>query len=156
MQERPLNTDDLAGAQSAGRSNEPVPDSEQAAGDGRPDLSVVQGGDQTVQDEGRPVQGEVQPISGSEGEQSLLPSEQTDDFRRRWQDIQASFVDQPRQAVEQADVLVADLLQRLAAGFSDERQRLEGQWDRGSDVSTEELRVALTRYRSFFDRLLAA
>ena len=51
---------------------------------------------------------------------------------------------------------MADLLQRLAAGFSDERQRLEGQWDRGGDVSTEDLRVALTRYRSFFDRLLAA
>ena len=51
--------------------------------------------------------------------------------------------------------LVADLLQRLAAGFSDERKRLDGQWDRGGDVSTEDLRVALTRYRSFFDRLLA-
>ena len=47
-------------------------------------------------------------------------------------------------------------MQRLAAGFSDERERLEGQWDQGSDVSTEDLRVALTRYRSFFDRLLAA
>jgi hypothetical protein len=77
-------------------------------------------------------------------------------FTTRWTEIQASFVDEPRASVEQADALVADLMQRLAASFSDERQRLEGQWDRGDDVSPEELRVALTRYRSFFDRLLAA
>jgi hypothetical protein len=65
-------------------------------------------------------------------------------------------VDEPRDAVAEADALVADLMQRLAAGFSHERERLEGQWDRGDDVSTEDLRVALTRYRSFFDRLLSA
>src|SRR6478609_772940 len=69
---------------------------------------------------------------------------------------QASFVDQPRDAVAEADALVADLMQRLAASFSHERERLEGHWDRGDDVSTEDLRVALTRYRSFFDRLLSA
>jgi hypothetical protein len=87
---------------------------------------------------------------------SLLPDDETERFTRRWQEIQTSFVDEPRTSVEQADALVADLMQKLAAGFSDERQRLEGQWDRGDDVSTENLRVALTRYRSFFDRLLAA
>ena len=87
---------------------------------------------------------------------SLLPDDETERFTRRWEEIQASFVDEPRTSVEQADALVADLMQGLAAGFSDERQRLEGQWDRGDDVSTENLRVALTRYRSFFDRLLAA
>lgn len=87
---------------------------------------------------------------------ALLPEAETERFTRRWQEIQASFVDEPRASVEQADALVADLMQRLAAGFSDERERLEGQWDRGDDVSTEDLRVALTRYRSFFDRLLAA
>ncbi|HET7354527.1 MAG TPA: hypothetical protein VFJ11_10840 [Gaiellaceae bacterium] len=90
------------------------------------------------------------------GREPLLPSDQTERFTSRWQEIQASFVDQPRDAVAEADALVADLMQRLAASFSQERQRLEGQWDRGDDVSTEDLRVALTRYRSFFDRLLAA
>jgi hypothetical protein len=90
------------------------------------------------------------------GTQPLLPADETGRFTTRWTEIQASFVDEPRASVEQADALVADLMQRLAASFSDERQRLEGQWDRGDDVSTEELRVALTRYRSFFDRLLAA
>ena len=90
------------------------------------------------------------------GHEPLLPSDQTERFTSRWQEIQTSFVDQPRDAVAEADALVADLMQRLAASFSQERERLEGQWDRGDDVSTEDLRVALTRYRSFFDRLLAA
>ena len=87
---------------------------------------------------------------------SLLPADQSDRFTARWHEIQTSFVDQPRDSVAQADALVADLMQRLAAGFSNERQRLESQWDSGDDVSTEDLRVALTRYRSFFDRLLSA
>ena len=90
------------------------------------------------------------------GDEPLLPSDQTERFTSRWQEIQTSFVDQPRDAVAGADALVADLMQRLAASFSQERERLEGQWDRGDDVSTEDLRIALTRYRSFFDRLLAA
>jgi hypothetical protein len=87
---------------------------------------------------------------------SLLPEDQSERFTTRWQEIQTSFVDKPRDAVAQADALVADLMQRLAAGFSNERERLESQWKGGDDVSTEELRVALTRYRSFFDRLLSA
>lgn len=95
-------------------------------------------------------------VDDAETSASLLPGDETERFTRRWKEIQASFVDEPRASVEQADALVADLMQRLAAGFSDERQRLEGQWDRGDDVTTENLRVALTRYRSFFDRLLAA
>ena len=74
----------------------------------------------------------------------------------RWREIQGSFVDEPRRAVEDADALVADLMQRLADGFAQERSRLESQWDRGDEVSTEDLRVALQRYRSFFDRLLSA
>jgi hypothetical protein len=85
----------------------------------------------------------------------LLSADESERFTARWQGIQAGFVDQPRASVEQADALVADLMQRLAASFSSERERLEGQWDRGDDVSTEDLRVALTRYRSFFDRLLS-
>ncbi|HSC51893.1 MAG TPA: hypothetical protein VLD16_16640 [Gaiellaceae bacterium] len=74
----------------------------------------------------------------------------------RWQEIQTGFVDEPRESVAQADALVADLMQRLAASFSNAREGLEEQWDRGDDVSTEDLRVALKRYRAFFDRLLSA
>jgi len=76
-------------------------------------------------------------------------------FRERWTEIQASFVDDPRSAVEQADTLVAEVMQRLAQAFADERKTLEQQWDRGGDTETEELRLALRRYRSFFGRLLA-
>lgn len=78
------------------------------------------------------------------------------DLRDRWSNVQSEFVDEPRQAVEEADKLVATVMQRLAEGFANERSTLEKQWAQGSDVSTEDLRVALQRYRSFFDRLLAA
>ena len=86
----------------------------------------------------------------------LLDAPETTSFTTRWREIQVDFVDRPRESVEQADGLVAELMQRLAASFADERGRLEQQWDGGDDVSTEDLRVALTRYRSFFDRLLSA
>jgi hypothetical protein len=86
----------------------------------------------------------------------LLTGEQGDRYSARWREIQTSFVDEPRSSVEKADALVAELMQKLATVFSGERERLEEQWDKGDDVSTEDLRVALTRYRSFFDRLLSA
>jgi len=89
-------------------------------------------------------------------ENPLLPAAQSEDFTSRWREIQTSFVDEPRESVEKADALVGDMMQRLAAIFSSERERLEAQWDNGGDVSTEDLRVALTRYREFFDRLLSA
>jgi hypothetical protein len=96
------------------------------------------------------------PESDADRAEPLLPADQTDRFRESWEEIQRDFVDRPRESVEQADALVADLMQRLAAGFSNERSRLESQWEGGDDVSTEDLRVALTRYRSFFQRLLSA
>jgi len=75
-------------------------------------------------------------------------------LRSRWSDVQAGFVDEPRRAVEQADSLVAEVMKRLAESFANERASLERQWDRGDNVTTEDLRLALQRYRSFFDRLL--
>jgi hypothetical protein len=92
----------------------------------------------------------------SEERTPLLGEDAATDVRSRWERIQASFVDEPRRAVEGADALVAELTQRLADSFAQERERLEGQWDQGDEVSTEELRIALQRYRSFFDRLLSA
>ena len=73
----------------------------------------------------------------------------------RWDQVQASFVDEPRHAVEQADSLVANVVKRIAEQFSAEREKLENQWGKGDNVSTEDLRQALRRYRSFFDRLLS-
>jgi hypothetical protein len=78
------------------------------------------------------------------------------DLRSRWSDVQAGFVDEPRRSVEQADQLVATVIQRLAERFANERATLERQWEGGDNVSTEDLRVALQRYRSFFGRLLNA
>jgi hypothetical protein len=85
----------------------------------------------------------------------LFSPEEAKEFRARWDAIQVGFVDEPRRAVEQADSLVAVTMKRLAEMFATERANLEGQWDRGENVSTEDLRLALRRYRSFFGRLLS-
>jgi len=85
----------------------------------------------------------------------LFPGSQSEAFRNRWTTIQSGFVDEPRRAVENADSLIAEVMKALATSFADERKQLEQQWDRGADVSTEDLRLGLQRYRSFFDRLLS-
>lgn len=77
-------------------------------------------------------------------------------YRSRWDDVQARFVDDPRGTVKDADALVNDVMERLTQTFTDERSSLESQWSEGKDASTEDLRVAMQRYRSFFARLLAA
>ena len=92
----------------------------------------------------------------ADGDGSLLPAEEESDLRRSWEEIQTRFVDDPRRAVQDADELVAGVMQRLAERFAQARDGLEGQWSRGEDVGTEELRVALQSYRSFFRRLLSA
>jgi hypothetical protein len=92
---------------------------------------------------------------GASGEMALLGSADESRFRERWGDAQARFVDDPQEAVRTADGLVAELMQSLAQGFSEHKERLEAQWQRGGDPDTEELRQALQRYRSFFDRLLS-
>ena len=85
----------------------------------------------------------------------LFPSDELQELRNRWSGVQTAFVDEPRSAVEQADGLVAAAMKRLAEVFAQERSKLEQQWDRGDNVSTEDLRIALQRYRSFFQRLLS-
>ena len=85
----------------------------------------------------------------------LFSPEESKSLHSRWDAIQVSFVDEPRQAVQQADNLVANAMKRLAEVFAEERGRLDQQWDRGDDVSTEDLRLALRRYRSFFGRILS-
>ena len=84
----------------------------------------------------------------------LFSESEMADFRSQWSKVQTGFGDEPRQTVAEADKLVASVMQRLAEGFANERSGLEKQWDSGDNVSTEDLRVALQRYRSFFDRLL--
>ncbi|WP_434059556.1 hypothetical protein [Mycobacterium gallinarum] len=77
-------------------------------------------------------------------------------MRSRWDDIQAVFVDDPAKCVQKADTLVAEVVEQVTAGFSEARSRLEAQWAKGEQASTEDLRLALQRYREFFQRLLAA
>jgi hypothetical protein len=86
---------------------------------------------------------------------ALFPSDELQSFRTRWDSVQTSFVDEPRQAVEEADSLVANVVKRLEEQFSADRQRLELQWEGGGEASTEDLRQALKRYRSLFERLLS-
>lgn len=98
---------------------------------------------------------EAKTEPGTKGNEPLFPSEELHGLRTRWKEIQTAFVDEPRRAVEQADGLVASAMKRLAEVFAEERSQLERQWDQGKDVSTENLRIALQRYRAFFDRLLS-
>jgi hypothetical protein len=94
--------------------------------------------------------------AGDQRPAQLLEGDEMQSMLARWKDIQAEFVDEPRTAVQDADALVADLMQRLAQMFASERDQLESRWAGGGEVSTEELRDGLRRYRSFFERLLAA
>lgn len=96
------------------------------------------------------------PGTGDQPHAQLLEDHELQNILGQWKEIQAEFVDEPRQAVQDADALVAELMQRLAQMFATERQQLESRWAGGDDVSTEDLRHGLRRYRSFFERLLAA
>ncbi|MFD0337260.1 hypothetical protein ACFVH0_00940 [Streptomyces sp. NPDC127117] len=158
------STEDLTGTGS--RKPEAEAKKEAAETEGHEPLSVPPTfpGEATEADTDRPTgEGDRPPPSGTdrsaageeakEGEEPLLGSEQAG-FRDRWQRIQGTFVDDPREAVGAADTLVAEVMQALATTFSERKQGLEGQWQRGEEVPTEELRVALQRYRSFFNRLL--
>lgn len=110
-----------------------------------------------VADERNTGKNTVREMPGNTGSSTPLLSEaELSDLRSRWSDIQAGFVDEPRRSVEQADQLVASAIQKLAEGFARERASLETQWESGNNVSTEDLRLALQRYRSFFGRLLNA
>ena len=87
-------------------------------------------------------------------DRALFDDDELQSFRGRWEQVQNSFVDEPRETVQKADDLVSDLVERLTNGFAEARSGLEEQWKKGEEASTEDLRVALTRYRTFFQRLL--
>lgn len=92
--------------------------------------------------------------AGEDEDETLLGAREAEEYRRAWTEIQGRFVDDPQEAVRSADTLVAEVMQTLAGTFSEHKQGLEGQWDRGEQVATEDLRLALQHYRSFFNRLL--
>jgi hypothetical protein len=115
--------------------------------------------DTAVAEDPRDVEGTralvPEPVAPNDRPGQLFPDNELNELRARWDKAQIGFVDEPRAAVEQADSLVATVVKRIAEQFAAERSELEHQWDRGDNVSTEDLRQALRRYRSFFDRLLA-
>ena len=136
-------------------TEESVEEREQMGSDRRPSTADIAAGGTRAPDADEDSSEQSEEAS-EEGRPALLADDTSTSVRGRWETIQGSFVDEPRRAVEEADALVADLMQQLADSFATERRSLEGQWDRGDEVSTEELRIALQRYRSFFDRLLSA
>jgi hypothetical protein len=114
---------------------------------------------ESTDDVARPAEDDVaRPAedAGSRPPESNAPLlERGDEWMGRWNEIQIRFVDEPRESIANADALVDEVMKQLAAAFAEERARIEGEWSAGSEPSTEELRVALQRYRSFFNRLLA-
>jgi len=108
----------------------------------------------TMNAETRPIPIET-PAQHPENAQSLLPKQQCDELRSRWDTIQTSFIDEPRRAVKDADALVLTAAKHLTDAFTEQRNQLEKQWSRGDEVSTEDLRLALQQYRSFFGRLMS-
>jgi|HubBroStandDraft_1064217.scaffolds.fasta_scaffold136302_1 hypothetical protein len=143
---QPLTTADLAASRARlgiGRRSSPTPASEPVVVASR-----------TTNASGAATAPRMQKTADNEEMGPLLLADEAGNFRARWETIQVGFVDEPRRAVEQADNLVAETMQRLAETFAKEREDLEHRWDRGSDVSTEDLRLALRRYRTFFARLL--
>ncbi|MFE5137539.1 hypothetical protein ACFRDV_07640 [Streptomyces fagopyri] len=155
--------DDAAGLDDAGREDTRFDDTgrdgvrgENAGRDaGGPDGRAADTGAQETSSRDRSTGGDTQGTRDAQDDTpQLLSTEDEDAFRARWQEVQSEFVDDPRDAVHTADALVADVMQRLAATFADHKQDLEGQWNRGEQADTEDLRLALRHYRSFFNRLL--
>lgn len=97
---------------------------------------------------------EVESNTDIELPAALLNPEESEQFRTHWNEIQGKFVDEPRSAVQQADMLVSEVIEKITQMFAEERSTLEEQWNQGNDVTTENLRMALKHYRSFFNRLI--
>lgn len=147
VRERPLSTADLAGKPETDNKPERSDAELIATTEKRRDAAVSIHQPSTEKPRG----------VGSNNEElvPLFSESAVQNFRQRWTTLQTEFVDEPRRSVEQADELVAHVMKDMAATFSDERKKLEHQWEQGDKVSTEDLRLVLRRYRSFFDRFLS-
>jgi len=145
--ERTLSTADLAGVNEAAQAH--------AHGE----LAQADHGDRMTQVETRQRETSQQAADSGAAQAEplaeLFPKDVAGGFRSRWDAVQIGFVDDPKQAVKQADELVAQVMKSLAESFSRQRANIEGAAQDGNQASTESLRVALQRYRSFFHRLLS-
>ncbi|MER5405293.1 hypothetical protein [Streptomyces sp. NPDC002769] len=143
---------DDAGREDTGREGVGREDTGRDAGG--PDDRAGSADTQATSSRDRTAGGDTRATQDGDDTPQLLSPQDEEAFRARWQEVQSQFVDDPRDAVHTADALVADVMQRLAATFADHKQELEGQWNRGEQADTENLRLALRHYRSFFNRLL--
>jgi len=162
-EQEPLTTSDLAGARRPPSDESGTPPHERSAVEAAaPPSPTDAASDPGHGSRGAPsapseaADGAGADTSAGSRTSPLFDQADRSGFQDRWNTIQTGFVDEPRKSVEQADALVAEAMSRLAETFAQERHSLETQWGEGADVSTEDLRVALQRYRSFFERLLAA
>ena len=160
-QDRGLTTDQIAAAGTwTGQEDVPHPAGHEGFDDGYVDNAARRTEDPAASgpaDRSAPdAAGDRSAAAGPGPRASLLEDGELQSITMRWKDIQAEFVDEPEQAVQEADALVAELMQRLAAMFASERAGLEKRLAGDHEVSTEDLRQGLRRYRSFFERLLAA
>ena len=85
----------------------------------------------------------------------ILSAVTADELRRRWQELQVQFVDDPKATVERADALVSETIDRVTSVFEEQRRDLESRWRQGEEVTTEALREAVRTYRAFFESMLA-
>ncbi|MEV6580352.1 hypothetical protein AB0M92_19550 [Streptomyces sp. NPDC051582] len=141
-----LSTQDLADP-GRGRDTAVYP------GEATADMAAEGDGDRAARGDGGTPAGE-RGAPGEGVDQPLLDGKEAEEYRTTWREIQGRFVDDPQEAVRSADTLVAEVMQTLARSFADHKQTLVDQWGRGEEVATEDLRLALQRYRSFFNRLL--
>jgi hypothetical protein len=140
-------TDSTGDVESSTARTDPATSMEPSAEEARsPTVST----DSTTEEAQPPTAG----TDSSAGE-SLFAEDELLGLRSRWDEVQSGFVDDPKECVQKADGLVSDVVDQLTTGFSEARSRLEAQWARGEEASTEDLRLALKRYREFFERLLA-
>lgn len=129
---------DIARTMASAVARDPVKDARRD--DDRERIDDRQGRDDVATSDDRPL--------------PIFAGGEADGYRTQWDAIQTGFVDEPRKAVQEADALVAVVIGRLSDVFAAERTSLENQWGKGDEASTEDLRVALQKYRSFFERLL--
>jgi hypothetical protein len=161
---RPLATDDLAvddrGLGPTGRFDETIDSGPIDTGTVHRDETIAPQAEAYDEPTRSEEKAPPQPVERTPDETTdvegapLFATDEIDRFRTEWRALQADFVDSPREAVQHADDLVTQVIQSLATTVSDHKQALEGQWNQGEQVDTEELRITLRRYRSFLDQLL--
>jgi hypothetical protein len=93
-------------------------------------------------------------IVASDGSKAFFSPNEADGFRARWESIQVGFVDDPRTSVQSAAQLIGDAMKRLSEEVATERRKFETSSRRENGKATEEMRLLLRRYRSFFKHLM--